>query len=74
MVPKGGPYVKGHRVKGDYRGRMLRRLLLLALLVGTGLAVRRLLLSHQDVAVGSPDHWPAVPKKETAPEKVAPTG
>ena len=42
---------------------MLRRLLLLMVLAGLGLAVRRFLLSHQDAAVGSPDHWPPVPKK-----------
>ncbi|HVX21844.1 MAG TPA: hypothetical protein VHB02_10885 [Acidimicrobiales bacterium] len=42
---------------------MLRRLLFLVVLVGLGLAVRRFLLGHQDAAVGSPDHWPAVPRK-----------
>ena len=42
---------------------VLRRLLLVVMLVGLGMAVRRFLLDHQDAAVGSPDHWPAVPRK-----------
>jgi|GEM_PF-5310856 len=46
---------------------MLRRLLLLMVLAGVALAVRQFLLSHQGAAVGSPDHWPAVPKKATVP-------
>ena len=44
---------------------VLKRLLLLASLIGLGLAVRRFLLDHQGAPVGSPDHWPEVPRKPT---------
>jgi hypothetical protein len=43
---------------------MFRRLFLLAVLVVVAAAVRHLLLAHNEPgAVGSPDHWPPVPRK-----------
>ncbi|HEX3946898.1 MAG TPA: hypothetical protein VHW47_04295 [Acidimicrobiales bacterium] len=47
---------------------MLRRLLLLAALIGVAALVRQRLLAHNGPgAVGSPDHWPPVPRKPPAP-------
>jgi hypothetical protein len=43
---------------------VLRRLLLLAVLVGVAAAARQLLLARNGPGtVGSPDHWPDVPRK-----------
>jgi hypothetical protein len=43
---------------------MFRRLFQLAVLVGVAAAVRHLLLARNEPgAVGSPDHWPPVPRK-----------
>jgi hypothetical protein len=51
-------------VKGGTVDAVLRRLLLLAILVGVAAAARQLLLARNGSGtVGSPDRWPAVPRK-----------
>jgi hypothetical protein len=47
---------------------MLRRLLLLAVLIGLVLAARRFLVGQNDSGsvAGSLDHWPPVPRKDAA--------
>lgn len=64
MVPKRRSPVKSHG--GVPLGAMLRKLLkwklVLLAVLGVALAVRRW---SRDAAVGSPDHWPPVPKKAT---------
>src|ERR1700722_10964876 len=66
----GTPYIVRQSCQtplGSSRGTVdavLRRLLLLAVLVGVAAAARQLLLAHNGPgAVGSPDRWPAVPRK-----------
>jgi len=63
MVPNAGGPVKGLGSRGTV-DPVLRRLLLLAIVVGVAAAARQLLLTRNGPGtVGSPDHWPPVPRK-----------